>query len=180
MSFDPQAQEEALLDQARTGLERLYTALYRVQEITAQAPSEARSGRLSFIDKFDAALEDDFNTPSAIAVLFDIVKDANRALESGQSATAHHLANELKNLAGRLGLLYQDPGVVLGAGGASSDVSGPAADAQSAVIENLIQQRRQAREEKDYQTSDKVRAKLEEMGVIVEDRPDGSTFWRQR
>ena len=95
--------EEALLDQARTGLERLYTALYRVQEITAQAPSEARSGRLSFIDKFDAALEDDFNTPSAIAALFDIVKGINRAIESGESASARRLASELQQLASRLG-----------------------------------------------------------------------------
>ncbi len=171
---------EVALDQARTGLERLYAVLYKVKEITPKAVAKSRSDRRRFVDKFDGALEDDFNTPSAIAVLFDIVKDANRALESGQSATAHHLANELKNLAGRLGLLYQDPGVVLGAGGASSDVSGPAADAQSAVIENLIQQRRQAREEKDYQTSDKVRVQLEDMGVILEDRSDGSTFWRRR
>jgi len=171
---------EALLDQARTGLERLYTALYRVQEITAQAPSEARLDRLSFIDKFDAALEDDFNTPSAIAVLFDIVKGINRAIESGESASARCLASELKQLASRLGLLYQDPGVMLGAGGASVDASGHTDEAQSAAIEDLIRERSRAREEKDFQTSDKVRAQLEEMGVIVEDRPDGSTFWRQR
>jgi cysteinyl-tRNA synthetase len=169
-----------VLDQARTGLERLYTALYKVQEIAPQAPGEARSGRFSFVDKFDAVLEDDFNTPSAIAVLFDIVKGINRAIESGESATALRLASELQHLASRLGLLYQNPGVMLGAGGASVDASGHTDEAQSAVIEGLIRERSQAREEKDFQTSDKVRAQLEKMGVILEDRPDGSTFWRQR
>ena len=171
---------EVVLDQAKMGLERLYTALYKVHEIAPQAPSEPGPDTLELVGKFDAALEDDFNTPSAIAVLFEIVKGINRAIESGESATAFSLASELQTLAGRLGLLYQDPGVMLRAGSTSDEVSGKTGEAQNAVIEDLVQNRSRARQEKDFQTSDKVRAQLEEMGVILEDRPDGNTFWRRR
>tara|TARA_E500000331_G_scaffold246457_1_gene236900 strand:+ start:4199 stop:5647 length:1449 start_codon:yes stop_codon:yes gene_type:complete len=171
---------EVVLDQARTGLERLYAALYKAYELAPQAPRELSSDTLGFAGKFDAALEDDFNTPSAIAVLFEMVKRINRAIESEESATAFTLASELQNLAGRLGLLYQDPAVMLRAGSASENASAKAGEAHSTVIEDLVQKRSRARQEKDFQTSDKVRAQLEEMGVVLEDRPDGSTFWRQR
>ncbi|MCH1523049.1 MAG: hypothetical protein L7T80_09500, partial [Arenicellales bacterium] len=70
--------------------------------------------------------------------------------------------------------------VMLRAGSASEKDSAKAGEAQSTVIEDLVQKRSRARQEKDFQTSDKVRAQLEEMGVVLEDRPDGSTFWRQR
>ena len=69
---------------------------------------------------------------------------------------------------------------MLRAGNASEKASAKAGEAQSTVIEDLVQKRSRARQEKDFQTSDKVRAQLEEMGVVLEDRPDGSTFWRQR
>jgi cysteinyl-tRNA synthetase len=69
---------------------------------------------------------------------------------------------------------------MLRAGSASEKDSAKAGEAQSTVIEDLVQKRSRARQEKDFQTSDKVRAQLEEMGVVLEDRPDGSTFWRQR
>ena len=69
---------------------------------------------------------------------------------------------------------------MLRAGSASENASAKAGEAQSTVIEDLVQKRSRARQEKDFQTSDEVRAQLEEMGVILEDRPDGSTFWRQR
>jgi cysteinyl-tRNA synthetase len=171
---------DVVLDQARTGLERLYAALYKVHEIAPQAPSEPGSDTLEFVGKFDAALEDDFNTPSAIAVLFDMVKRINRAIESEEFVIAVALGSELQNLAGRLGLLYQDPAVMLRAGSVSDNVSGAAGEAQNILIEDLVQKRSRARLDKDFQTSDKVRTQLEEMGVVLEDRPDGSTFWRQR
>jgi cysteinyl-tRNA synthetase len=69
---------------------------------------------------------------------------------------------------------------MLRAGSTSDEVSGKTGEAQSDVIEDLVQKRSRARQEKDFQTSDKVRAQLEEMGVILEDRPNGSTFWRRR
>ena len=69
---------------------------------------------------------------------------------------------------------------MLRAGSASEKASAKAGEVQSTVIEDLVQKRSRARQEKDFQTSDKVRAQLEEMGVVLEDRPDGSTFWRQR
>ena len=83
-------------------------------------------------------------------------------------------------LGGRLGLLYQDPGAMLGAGGTLAQSSNDDGDEEKRVIETLIQSRNQARQEKDFEKSDDIRAKLETLGVILEDRPDGSTFWRRR
>ncbi|HCX88711.1 MAG TPA: cysteine--tRNA ligase [Gammaproteobacteria bacterium] len=171
---------DAVLDQAQIGLERLYSALFKVAEDGSQPQLESVPEVHDYAQEFDAALEDDFNTPSAIAVLFDIVKGINRALETGRSATAYALSEQLKILGGRLGLLYQDPGVMLGAGGAFAESSNTGEDEGNQVIEALIQSRNQARQEKDFEKSDDIRAKLEALRVILEDRPDGSTFWRRR
>ena len=118
-----------------------------------------------------------FHTPSAVSVLFDLVRAINRSLETGTVSDAHALAGQLERLGGKLGLLYQDPAAMLGIGGVSDAEADGDADA---AIETLIEKRRQARHDKDFQLSDKVRGQLEEMGIILEDRPDGSTLWRRR
>ncbi|MGE4660489.1 MAG: hypothetical protein AAEJ16_06870, partial [Arenicellales bacterium] len=97
-----------------------------------------------------------------------------------RSETAYALSEQLKMLGGRLGLLYQDPGAMLGAGVAFAQSSDNNSDEQKQAIETLIQSRNLARQEKDFEKSDDIRAKLETLGVILEDRPDGSTFWRRR
>jgi len=171
---------DAVLDQARISLERLYLALFKAGEGGSQSQAESLPGVHDYVQEFDAALEDDFNTPSAIAVLFDIVKGINRSLEAGQAETTCALSEQLKMLGGRLGLLYQDPGAMLGAGGTLAQSSNDDGDEEKRVIETLIQSRNQARQEKDFEKSDDIRAKLETLGVILEDRPDGSTFWRRR
>jgi cysteinyl-tRNA synthetase len=171
-----------VMDQARSGLERLYSALFRAREQsdTMHAGAEANNG---FGEAFNKALEDDFNTPSAIAVLFDLVRDINRALEAGAGSEARVLANQLEQFGGRLGLLYQEPAAILGIGGVregSTEAADTGSSERDVLIETLIEKRRRARQDKDFQLSDEVRTQLEEMGVTLEDRPDGSTSWRRR
>ena len=110
-------------------------------------------------------------------MLFDLVRAINRSLETGAVSEAHSLAGQLGRLGGVLGLLYQDPAAMLGIGGVSDSATESDADVE---IESLIEKRRQARRDKDFQVSDEVRTQLEEMGIILEDRPDGSTLWRRR
>lgn len=165
-----------VMEQARAGLDRMYGALFKVRTETSAEEPDARVNN-TFDEEFDRALEDDFNTPSAISVLFDLVRAINRSFETGTASEAQSLSGQLERLGGKLGLLYQDPAAMLGIGGVSDSAAESDADVE---IENLIEKRRQARRDKDFQLSDEVRAQLEEMGIILEDRPDGSTLWRRR
>lgn len=99
------------LDQARAGLERLYSALQK--STTGDLPTTPPVND-QFALTFDRALDDDFNTPSAIAVLFDIAKEINRAIDQGKRSLAAAYGVELKRLADILGLLYLNPTVFLG------------------------------------------------------------------
>ena len=126
---------------------------------------------------FDRALDDDFNTPSAIAVLFDIAKEINRAIDQGKRSLAAAYGVELKRLADILGLLYLNPTVFLGISG-SNHPSG--AEGESGLIEFLIQQRQAARLSRDFDRADAIREELEALNVLIEDRPDGTCEWRRR
>ncbi len=93
------------------------------------------------------------------------------------------LANQLEQFGGRLGLLYQEPAAILGIGGVregSTEAADTGSSERDVLIETLIEKRRRARQDKDFQLSDEVRTQLEEMGVTLEDRPDRSTSWRRR
>lgn len=110
-------------------------------------------------------MDDDFNTPGAISVLFDLAKQINK--ESGENA--QYLAGRLKQLASVLGILEQDPTVFLTSG---------AGDDDSAEIEALIKERNEARKAKDWARADAARDKLKEMHIELEDGPQGTTWHR--
>ena len=112
-------------------------------------------------------MDDDFNTPGAISVLFELAKAVNTAKEDEASG----LAGRLVELASVLGLLYQDPVKYLQ--GQTDGV-----DDDVAVIESLIEERKQARARKDFAAADEARNKLTAMGVVLEDGPNGTT-WRR-
>ena len=162
------------LDQARAGLERLYSAL---QKSTTGDLSTTPPVNDQFALTFDRALDDDFNTPSAIAVLFDIAKEINRAIDQGKRSLAAAYGVELKRLADILGLLYLNPTVFLGISG-SNHSSG--AEGDSSLIESLVQQRQAARLSRDFDRADAIRGELEALNVLIEDRPDGTCEWRRR
>ncbi|KAB7661035.1 cysteine--tRNA ligase [Plesiomonas shigelloides] len=155
---------EENLKQARTALERLYTALRGLDLSAVPAGGEA------FEERFRTAMDDDFNTPEAYSVLFDMAREVNR-LKADDLAAANALGAALRQLAGVLGLLQQDPEVFL-QGGASAD------DSETAEIEALIKARNDARAAKDWPAADAARNRLTEMGIVLEDGPQGTT-WRR-
>lgn len=155
------------LDSARTALARLYTSLKNVTVAPAQGGEE-------YVDRFKAAMDDDFNTPAAIAVLFDLAKAINTAADA---ATASGLAGRLVELGSILGILYQDPVKFLQSGAAVA-AAGGAQDDEVAKIEALIEKRKQARANKDYAAADAARNELAAMGIVLEDGPQGTT-WRR-
>ncbi|WP_428945481.1 cysteine--tRNA ligase [Pantoea sp. FN060301] len=153
------------LKQARAALERLYIAIRNTD-----AAAEAAGGE-AFEARFREAMDDDFNTPEAYSVLFDIAREVNR-LKAEDVAAANGLAATLRKLAGVLGLLEQDPELFLQSGvkGGEDDV---------AEIEALVQMRITARQEKNWAQADIARDKLNELGIVLEDGPQG-TSWRRK
>lgn len=156
---------EENLKQARASLERLYTALRGTDANATPA------GGAEFEARFRAAMDDDFNTPEAYSVLFDIAREVNR-LKAEDMTAANALAAELRKLAHVLGLLEQDPELFLQSG-AQTD------DDEVAKIEALIKQRNDARSSKDWALADSARDQLNELGIVLEDGPQG-TIWRRK
>lgn len=150
------------LEQAQAGLERLYTAL---RDVTPDSLTPLSYG--GYLTRFEAAMNDDFNTPIAFSVLFDCAKDLNKA-KSTDAAEASRLAQVLVSLGAILGCLQDDPVKFL-----QSD-----SDIDAAAVEALIEQRNQARVDKDWGTADAAREALTAMGVVIEDSANGTT-WRK-
>ncbi|MBA5204557.1 cysteine--tRNA ligase [Pectobacterium aroidearum] len=153
------------LKQARAALERLYTALRGTD------PDAAAQGGDEFEARFREAMDDDFNTPEAYSVLFDMAREVNR-LKTEDAQAANQLASALRKLSGVLGLLEQDPEQFL-QNGAQVD------NDEVKEIEALIQQRKDARAAKDWALADQARDRLNDMGIVLEDGPQG-TIWRRK
>ncbi|MBL8422021.1 MAG: cysteine--tRNA ligase [Candidatus Accumulibacter phosphatis] len=148
------------LDDARQALTRLYTALR-----TANTDPPSIDWDEPHALRFRDAMDDDFNTPEACAVLFDVAAELNRS----KSAT---LAGQLRGLAGLLGLLGRDPQVFLQAAPSEGG------ELTAEQIESLISERAAAKAQKDYTAADRIRADLLSAGVVLEDGA-GGTRWRR-
>lgn len=152
------------LDEAAAALARLYTALRGLEPAQTKLDSEYKI-------HFNKAMDDDFNTPVALSVLFEIAKEINRN-KPGDLEIANRLAGVLIALGEVLGILQDDPEHYLKAakscpGGLSND-----------EINQLVQQRRAARNHKNWKLADRIRDDLKAQGVILEDVA-GSTHWRR-
>ncbi|MFW9299485.1 cysteine--tRNA ligase [Glaesserella parasuis] len=163
------AQYRSLLDYseeniglARKALERLYTALRGCDWNVELAEND------QYVTAFKEAMDDDFNTPGALAVLFELAREINK-LKAENQEEANKLAARLKQLAGVLGLLEQDPETFL---------QGDANNDEVAEIEALIKQRNEARASKNWAVADEARNKLTAMGIVLEDGTNGTT-WRK-
>ena len=154
---------DQLLDTARSSLTRLYNALRGLD-----VPSVSLIEDEAEVE-FSKAMDDDFNTSEAIAVLFDLAGQVNRLREENPDM-ALQKAGMLKKLANVLGLLEADPETYLQGGAGESD------DAEE--IESLIQQRLDARANKDWAEADRIRDELHAMNIELEDK-DGKTIWRR-
>jgi len=151
------------LDKARAGLTRLYTALRGL----APAAVDQEAAR-PFRERFEGAMDDDFNTPGALAVLFDLAHEINRRREDAPEQ-AGALGAALKDLGRVLGLVQSDPESYLRGGDAGPD---------EAAVEALIEARRSARERRDFGEADRIRDRLKAQGIVLEDGPSGTT-WRR-
>jgi len=159
------------LDDAKQALTRLYTALRGIDpdlmQIDWQEPRAAR---------FKLAMDDDFNTPEALAVLFELANEVNRARSARD-------ARLLKSIASTLGLLRRDSEQYLKAEPGISQTADVAADASgiafsAQMIDRRIAERSAARKAKDFAESDRIRDELQDAGILLEDTAEG-TIWRR-
>jgi cysteinyl-tRNA synthetase len=155
---------EDSLKEARSALERFYQALGSVECADAEPDND-------FETRFYAAMDDDFNTPRALAVLFELVSELNRAVREG-SLEAGKLAAQLKRLGGIIGLLQQSPDAFLKGQDRAGELS-------AEQIETLILQRKDARSNRDFALSDKIRDDLAAQGVILKDDRSGTSWYRE-
>ena len=146
------------LHDARHALARLYTALQNFADVPAALDWSQPAAQ-----RFGAAMDDDFNTPEALAVLFELASEVNRSASAA-------LAGLLKGLGGTLGLLQQAPRRFLQCGANQVDTG---------WIETQVQARAAAKKTRDFAQADAIRAALLARGIVLEDKPGGVTLWRQ-
>jgi cysteinyl-tRNA synthetase len=151
------------LASAHQALTRFYTAL-------RDLPIAETFSDNAYQTRFIAAMNDDFNTPEALAVLFDLAREINR-VRTVDIATAGQLGAQLKALGELLGILQGNPETFLQASDSASAMN-------AAEIENLIKARITARQDKNWAEADRVRKQLTDMGIILEDDANG-TKWRR-
>ena len=144
------------------GLERLYVAIRGLPPVKEEMTGD-------FEQRFYSAMDDDFNTPEAFAVLFDMAREINRLREQRKQNQAAAMAVTLKRLAGIFGFLQEDPEVFLKG---QLDVD------EVDKIEQLIEARNQARAQKNWHEADRLRDELTALKVVIEDA-DGKTTWRR-
>jgi cysteinyl-tRNA synthetase len=165
-----------LLEQADAGLARLYTA---IRGLPAVAPVAG-----VYTTRFLESMDDDFNTPEALAVLQTLAREVNSARDAGDEARAAALAAELKALGGVLGLFavpaaewfrLARPALLARDG----EAAGSGTTLSDAEIEARIAARATARHARNWAESDRIREELAAGGVILEDKPGGATTWRR-
>lgn len=144
------------LKEAQGKLERFYTALQGA-DLSVTAPEGT-----DYAQRFEAAMDDDFNTPLAISILFELATDINKA----EGDEKNQLAALLKKLGGVLGCLESDPDAFFKSG----------VDVDEAFIQDMIEKRIQAKKDKDFALADQIRDDLDAQGIVLKDGKDGTTW----
>src|SRR5271169_1740985 len=165
----------AQLAQADETLLGLYRALKGVELPGGSAVGEFQAAMANF----HAAMDDDFNTPEAFAVMQGVARDLNSAKAAGDTGRASAAAGALLAMGRMLGLLQQDPDRYLKRGAAPVLPKDAAGRLTDGAIEQLLAARRAARAEKNFAESDRIRDRLSAAGIVLEDKPGGLTEWRR-
>jgi len=153
------------LREAKSALDRFYQALEGVKSSDSKLDEQS-----DYTVRFYEAMDDDFNTPRALAVLFDLVGELNRAKAEGLDTVAYY-AGQLRALGGLIGLLQQESNAYL-QHAAEGEITPEA-------IEALIQERKEARAAKEFARSDEIRDQLAAQGVVLKDGPQGTQWYRE-
>ena len=162
----PFSYSDQSLDNAKAALTRIYLALHKAEQSGIGCAGQADE---KFIARFREAMDDDFNTPEGLAVLFDCVRDLNRAFDTQSQDQIALLYKTVLELVNALGVANLDRERFLGMGHAVDDDG----------IGELVSQREKARRDKQWALADQIREQLTGLGVEVEDRSDGTSSWRK-
>ena len=157
---------KAQMEQSQASLWRLYLSIRGFSTENNEPLDSALAA--PYVAKFREAMDDNFNTPVAFVVFFELAKEINKLRDEKSLAKATALASVLKQLAAVVGILREDPDVFLKSGKSPAEAEG---------IESLIASRVAARESKDWAKADEIRDKLQALGVVIEDA-GGQTTWR--
>ena len=157
------------------------TALQRIDRTLERAPrQEGVEADPDVIGRFREAMDDDFGTPEALGVLFDAIRDANRALDEGaDAATLMAAVHEIVDVLGLRGEGAGLDDLADAVGSLAGELGVDTGGSTEELLDRLVAQRAEARAARDFDTSDRIRDRLGELGVTVEDGADGSRWIRR-
>ncbi|WP_353140735.1 cysteine--tRNA ligase [Acinetobacter pragensis] len=162
---------DVALKESKNVLSRFYHSFKAYQQVYGERTVETLDDAL--VERFNAAMRDDFNTAEAIAVLFEVNKELNRAVKEEQADQAAVYYSTLRHLTNILGLVQYNVEDFL-----KSDIGQEALGLTEEQIEDLIQQRKDAKKAKEFAKADEIRQSLLDQGVVLEDTRQG-TIWRR-
>jgi len=165
--------EEGLREAAK-GIERIYETVERVNRVRASSDTVAADPGL--LAAFKQEMDDDFNTPKAVALIFEEIRSLNRMMDQGEAKGLYPRGLALKAMGDILGLLEEDAERFLRR---KRERWIEKRGLSREWIDDLIQRRQKARGEKRWHEADRIRQELQEKGIALEDTPDG-TVWKVR
>jgi len=168
---------EQVMDDTETSLERIYTTLKRAEDIkddSDTADPELEKNLEKFKENWFKAMCDNFNTADAVGNLFDLIRAINKSIDkNGWTETLGETLDEINRFSDVLGILKENPDEYLESKKSSEKLEGITPE----EIETLIDERKQARADKNWSRADEIRDQLDSKGIVLEDKPDG-TIWK--
>lgn len=176
VDFTPQA-----MDEAETALEKIYGVMARIESVNIDPTSDENQRKSEYWQRFQDALDDDFNTAQGIGIIFEMVRSVNRILDEAEgdlsaenAADIQSVYNDFSRMGKILGILNMDTESYFGE---KKQQGLENASVDAAWVEKMIQERADARKSKNWKRADEIRDELDKMNIQLEDRPDG-TVWK--